>query len=44
MGRDKLERALERAAERIALGEKRIAHQMEIIAELDVESQQVVLG
>jgi hypothetical protein len=35
MGRDKLERALERAAERIALGEKRIAHQREIIAELE---------
>jgi hypothetical protein len=34
MDRDRLEKALERAEERIVLGEKQIAHQKEIIAEL----------
>jgi hypothetical protein len=39
MDRDRLEKALERAEERIALGEKQIAHQKEIIAELERAGQ-----
>jgi hypothetical protein len=35
MDRDRLEKALERAEERIVLGEKQIAHQKETIAELE---------
>ena len=40
--RDKLEKALERAEEQIVLGEKKIAHQKEIIAELERAGQDAV--
>jgi hypothetical protein len=40
--RDRLEKALERAEERIALGEKHIADQKEIIAELKRAGQDTV--
>ena len=35
MDQEKLQKALGRAEERIVLGEKKIAHQKEIIAELE---------
>jgi peptidoglycan hydrolase CwlO-like protein len=39
---DKLEKALERAEERIALGEKQIADQKEILADLERAGQDTV--
>jgi hypothetical protein len=42
MDRDSLEKALERAEERIVLGEKQIAHQKEFIAELERVGQDTV--
>jgi peptidoglycan hydrolase CwlO-like protein len=42
MDRDKLEKALERAEERIALGKKQIADQKEIIAKLERAGQVTV--
>jgi hypothetical protein len=42
MDRDRLEKALERAEERIVLSEKQIARQKEIIAELERAGQDTV--